>query len=107
MRMKYTVCVDLNGVLDEYSGWKGEGHTDPPRPGADRFLQELANEYRVVVFTTQPAEKVWEWLRRHGLDQWVDEVTDRKPPAIVYIDDRAAFATIPNGSPVGRGCLSA
>lgn len=87
--MKYTVCVDLNGVLDMYSGWKGEGHMDPPRPGAELFLAELAEDYRVVILTTQPAERVWEWLREYGLDRWVDEVTDRKPPAVVYVDDRA------------------
>jgi len=84
-----TVCVDLNGVLDQYTGWKGEGHMDPPRPGADRFLAELVEDYRVVILTTQPAERVWEWLREYGLDRWVDEVTDRKPPAVVYVDDRA------------------
>jgi len=84
-----TVCIDLNGVLDMYSGWKGEGHMDPPRPGADWFLAELSQDYKVVVFTTQPAEQVWEWLREHRLAEWVDEVTDRKVPAVAYIDDRA------------------
>lgn len=87
--MKYTVCVDLNGVLDQYTGWKGEGHMDPPRPGAERFLAELAEDYRVVILTTQPAERVWEWLREYGLDQYVSDVTNRKPPALVYVDDRA------------------
>lgn len=32
-----------------------------------------------INFLDQPAEQVWEWLREHGLNQWVDEVTDRKP----------------------------
>jgi len=86
---KYTICIDLNGVLDMYSGWKGEGHMDPPRPGADRFLAELAKDYRVVILTTQQVERVWAWLQDYGLDRWVDEVTDRKPPALVYVDDRA------------------
>lgn len=62
---------------------------DPPRPGADGFLAELAENYRVVILTTQPAERVWEWLKEHGLDQYVSDVTDRKPPAVVYVDDRA------------------
>ena len=86
---RYTVAVDLNGVLDTYSGWRGEAHTDPPRPGAREFLQELAREYKVVVFTTQPAERVWRWLREHEMAAYVAEVTDRKPPAVAYIDDRA------------------
>jgi hypothetical protein len=87
--MKKTVCIDLNGVLDRYTGWKGEGHMDPPRPGAERFLAELAEDYRVVILTTQQVERVWAWLQDYGLDRWVDEVTDRKPPAVVYVDDRA------------------
>lgn len=86
---KYTVCIDLNGVLDQYTGWKGEGHMDPPRPGAERFLSELSRDYKVVIFTTQPAERVWKWMREYGLDQYVSDVTDRKPPALVYVDDRA------------------
>jgi len=87
--MKRTVCVDLDGVLNQYSGWKGEDHIDPPRPGAERFLRELAKRSRVVILTTRDREAVWEWLEEHGLARWVAEVTDRKPPAVVYIDDRA------------------
>ena len=35
------VCVDLNGVLDRYTGWRHEKHWDPPRPGADRITGHL------------------------------------------------------------------
>jgi len=41
------VCVDLNGVLDAYTGWKHAGHWDPPRPGARRLDVSLGME-RVV-----------------------------------------------------------
>jgi hypothetical protein len=88
---KYTVCVDLNGVIDTYSGWKGNDHVDPAREGAKEFLEELSKRYRVVIFTTQPAPKVWEWLKEYSLDGYVTEVTDRKPPALFYIDDRAVM----------------
>ncbi len=27
------------------------------------------------------------WLRKHGIE--VDEVCEHKPPAVVYVDDRA------------------
>jgi len=84
------VCVDVNGVLDLYTGWKDADHWDPPRQGADAFLQQLRTDgYRVVVFTTRYADDVWAWLRTHGLAAFVDEVTDRKPPAHVFVDDRA------------------
>jgi len=84
------VCVDLNGVLDLYTGWKHEKHWDPPRPGAEELLRQLdARGYRIVVFTTRWADDARAWLAEHGLDRWVSEVTDRKPAAHVFVDDRA------------------
>jgi hypothetical protein len=83
-------CVDLNGVLDSYTGWKGAGHFDPPRCGAREFLGALSHRgYRVVIFTTRFDQDVWAWARAHGLDHLIDAVTDRKPPAHVFVDDRA------------------
>lgn len=29
----------------------------------DEFLKDLAEAYQVVILTTWPREKVWEWLR--------------------------------------------
>jgi hypothetical protein len=71
------VCVDVNGALDMYTGWKDASHWDPPRDGAGDFLAQLsARGFRVVVFTTRYADDVWAWLRKHGLDACVAEVTD-------------------------------
>jgi hypothetical protein len=84
------VCVDLNGVLDTYQGWQGPDHFDPPRPGARAFLEALAARgYAVVLFTTRYADDVWRWLDANGLAPLVTEVTDRKPAAHVFVDDRA------------------
>jgi len=84
------VCVDLNGVLDAYAGWQGAEHFDAPRPGARAFLLGLRERgYRIVVFTTRYAPDVDAWLAAHALADLVDEVTDRKPPAHVFVDDRA------------------
>jgi hypothetical protein len=84
------VCVDLNGVLDSYTGWRGPSHFDPPRPGARAFLESLRDRgFEIVVFTTRYADGVWAWLREHGLADLVADVTDRKPAAHVFIDDRA------------------
>ena len=83
-------CVDFNGVLDAYEGWRGPDHFDPPRPGAREFLDALrARGCEVVVFTTRWPDDVWRWLREHGMADRVAEVTDRKPAAHVFIDDRA------------------
>ncbi|MEA2693461.1 MAG: hypothetical protein QOJ16_2848 [Acidobacteriota bacterium] len=84
------VCVDWNGVLDSYTGWQGAEHRDPPGTGAAEFLRALNEHgFRVVVFTTRYAPHVEAWLAEHGLAEWVSEVTDRKPAAFVFVDDRA------------------
>src|SRR4051794_38115332 len=83
-------CIDLNGVLDAYTGWKGPAHFDPPRPGARSFLEALRNRgYCLVIFTTRYPEDVWRWLRAYGFEDLVRTVTDRKPAAHVFVDDRA------------------
>jgi len=84
------VCVDLNGVLDRFAGWQDAAHWDPPRQGAREFLEALAAAgFDVVVFTTRWAPDARRWLERHGLLAHVSDVTDRKPAAHVFVDDRA------------------
>ena len=84
------VCVDLDGVLNTFDVWRSPEYFHPPRPGAREFLSRL-NEagYRVVIFTVRWREWVERWLEDNGLRQYVDEVTDKKRPAQVYLDDRA------------------
>ena len=84
------VCVDLNGVLDTYHGWRDEAHWDPPTAEARSFLEGLVNAgFDVVVFTTRWAPDARRWLEEYGLLHLVTDVTDRKPPAHVFVDDRA------------------
>jgi phosphoglycolate phosphatase-like HAD superfamily hydrolase len=84
------VCVDLNGVLDRYTGWRGAEHWDPPAPGAREFLRALHEHgCRVIVFTTRHYLDAQRWLTQHGLFEYVSEVTDTKQPADVFVDDRA------------------
>jgi hypothetical protein len=88
--MKSIVCVDLDGVLNQFDGWQGPDYYHPPRPGAREFLRRLMElGYDVVVFTVRWKPSVEQWLQQHDLAEFVREVTDRKPPAHVYLDDRA------------------
>lgn len=88
--MNSIVCVGLDGVLNDFDGWKGAEYFHPPRPGAREFLAALHQKgYTIVVFTVRWKPHVEEWLARHGLAAYVSEVTDKKPPAHIYIDDRA------------------
>lgn len=50
---KKTVCIDLDGVLAHYDGWKGVEHIGDPLPGAKELVAQLAKKYKVVLWTTR------------------------------------------------------
>ena len=93
-RQPRTVCLDFDGVLHSYrSGWRGpEVIPDPPIHGTREAIARLRQHYRVVVYSgrcrsSEGRQAVEQWLARHDIQ--VDEVCDNKPPALVYVDDRA------------------
>jgi hypothetical protein len=84
-----TICVDLDGVLNMYDQWVAPDYFHPVRPGADGFLRRLRQSgYRVIIYTCRWHEWVSAWLRHNNLSQYVDGVTDKKLPAVAYLDDR-------------------
>jgi hypothetical protein len=94
VRRVRTVCLDFDGVLHPYrSGWKGETVIpDPPIHGTREAVVRLKQQYRVVVHssrcrTPEGRAAVEAWLRQHDIP--IDEVCEHKPPALVYVDDRA------------------
>ena len=85
-----TICLDFDGVMNTYDGWKGEDELFQPREGLRDFLEKLQeNNYRVVVHSTRGPAKIISWLVKHNLGELIQEVTDKKPIALVYLDDRA------------------
>lgn len=92
---KQTVVFDFDGVIHSYSsGWCGTGCIpDPPVPGIKEAIFEIRSAgYECVVVSTrcatpEGAAAIKQWLHTH--DIMVDGVMKEKPPAIVYIDDRA------------------
>lgn len=105
--MKKTVCVDLDGVLAQYDGWKGHEHIGDPIPGAVAFVDGLLDFARVVIHTSRCADddsrKDWtdaqqkestdlvrQWLIKHGFTGGISIWTKPgKPMASAYVDDRA------------------
>lgn len=84
--VKPNICVDFDGVLNNYHGYK-ENELYTPRKGAREFLESLSENYNVLIHTTRDTSQVREWLIRYGLP--FDMVTNVKYPAVAYIDDRA------------------
>lgn len=105
MSGKKRICVDFDGVLHKYtSGWKGaDVIPDGDVPGAADFLVEASKEFVVSIHSSRSqdpaglrAMKRWicALLERRAPVEARDvfehlEFPTQKPPAIVYIDDRA------------------
>ena len=93
--MKKTVVFDFDGVIHSYtSGWKGvDVIPDAPVNGIKEAINEIrAAGYEVVVVSTRCSTPegfgaIRAWLIDNEIT--VDDVMIVKPPAIVYIDDRA------------------
>lgn len=91
---RYTIAVDFDGVIHSYiSPWVApDVIPDEPVSGAIEWLNRIINKFVVVIFTTrgqspEGRSAVRLWLAKHGFTGSV-EVTDHKPPALVYLDDR-------------------
>jgi hypothetical protein len=97
-----TIAIDFDGVIHAYSrGWQDGTIYDEPVPMAFAAIEELRKKYAIAIFTTRDVRQVSEWLQNYGLNvttEWtppfwrgVDSilVTNVKPAAVAYIDDRA------------------
>lgn len=107
-----TVAVDFDGVLHSYGkGWHDGTIYGDWKPGAVAALSQLMQRHAVFIHTTRDARQVARWIERmsgYGFEcttrcprtwygrrrpfwneQGVLLVTDRKYPAVAYIDDRA------------------
>jgi len=91
---KQTVIFDFDGVINSYSSrWQGaDVIPDPPVEGIKEAIAEIRGHYSVVVVSSrcyQPGgiEAIKAWLKKYDIK--VDDVTDKKPPAVVIVDDRA------------------
>jgi hypothetical protein len=103
--VKYTVAVDFDGVLHRYDSPWVNAHTipDPPVDGALLWLHKILQDFDVVIFSTRCKT----WRGRRAVRRWIKEnlpaywyengdrgleevkLSYEKPPALVYIDDRA------------------
>ena len=85
---KRTILIDLDGVLNTYTGKYDENRIPPIKDGACEFLSELSKEYRVVVFTSRNLFLVSKWIIDNNLSEYVSNITNVKEPSYLIIDDR-------------------
>lgn len=107
-KFKKTVAIDFDGVIHKYSkGWQNGTIYDGPVKGVHEALMTLMKDYAVYIFTTRNALDVVNWMNINfwgngemgfktvlipeDMKFWQGTelgVSNRKLPAIAYIDDR-------------------
>lgn len=85
--MKPNICLDFDGVFNEYKGYDGD-NIGRPREGIKEFLETLSQDYTIIVCSVRKFPAIIKWLEEHNLRKYVASVTSFKPPAIAYLDDR-------------------
>lgn len=93
---KKTVVFDFDGVIHKYSnGWQEGEIYDVPTEGIETVLKELKSKgYEIAIVSTRCSSNlgranIIEWLTKYDLFKYIDRVCKEKPPAMVYVDDRA------------------
>lgn len=99
---KNNIALDFDGVIHKGSKGFYDGTIyDEPVDGVKEALALLSKKYNLIIFTckAKPSrplingkggeQLIWEWLKRHDLDQYISFITYEKPRALYYIDDKA------------------
>jgi hypothetical protein len=103
---KKNLAIDFDGVIHKNSlGFYDGTIYDEPVQGALDAVRLLSEKFHIIIFTAKAKEDrplvngktgstlVWQWLSKHGISQYVKEVTAEKPRAVAYIDDKAIHFT--------------
>lgn len=107
-RARYTIAIDFDGVIHDWDGTNAFDPTDisgPMIPGALEFLHKMLHNFDVVILsararTWRGRRAIRRWLKNEAGMMWYEngcgcegfesiKVTAIKPPALMYVDDRA------------------
>ena len=78
---KKKILLDLDGVLNTYSGDYNAKYIPPIKDGAVEFLQKLSKEFEVKIFTVRNIELAKQWIDENNLSIYISGVTNSKEPA--------------------------
>ena len=86
---RHRILIDLDGVLNTYSGNYKYDKFDEIKEGAREFIIELSKDYDLYLFTTRNLLLTSKWLISNKLDEYFVDVTNVKIIASIHLDDRA------------------
>ena len=99
MNKQKTIGIDFDGTLCKKQSYGNGKIHEVPNEGAYEVMESLRKEgYQLTIFTVRLNPKkeggiapkkaeIERWLKLHNIPY--DEVTNNKPEAVVYVDDRA------------------
>ena len=85
---KKSILIDLDGVLNTYTGNFDENVIPPIKKGALEFIKNLSIDYKIKIFTTRNRLLASEWVINNGLKDCINDITNVKEPSYLLIDDR-------------------
>lgn len=95
-----TAAIDFDGVLhNDLDPFEDPSIiTGRPVAGAFKLLRQLrAHGWNIVIVSSRARQRrgrraIRDWFRKYGGEchlLWIEKITDRKVPAMFYLDDRA------------------
>lgn len=87
-KFKKTILIDLDGVLNQYKGKYDKNFIPPAAKGSKEFLTKLSKDFEIKLFTTRNKILASKWLIENDLDIFIDDITNIKELAWLYVDDR-------------------
>ena len=88
MTFKKTILIDLDGVLNTYTGGFDPNFIPPIKDGAVEFLKNLSKNYEIKLFTTRNKLLASKWLIENKIDSYFQDITNTKDVCYLYVDDR-------------------
>ena len=86
--LKKTILIDIDGVLNTYTGKFHKDLIPPIKRGANKFLEKLSKKFVIKIFTTRNKLLAAKWLIENTIDKYIEDITNIKDFSWLYIDDK-------------------
>ena len=88
MMKKRIILIDLDGVLNIYTGNFNKDYIPEIKTGAKELVEKLSKDFEIKLFTIRNKILASKWLIENGLDEYISDITNTKEMCWLYIDDR-------------------
>ena len=95
------IAIDFDGVIhNNDKGWHDGTCYGEPIEGSLEAIKELSKNFNIIIFTAKAKRDrpdvggktgvmlVREWCIKHGIIDYIKQITSEKPRARIYIDDK-------------------